>query len=134
MNRVDRNECNFTSYLIECLVNVLDKQKRTKHPIPLMFFTDNGDLLDVYVKQDTDTYFNSPFFIVKKIDKTNDCVLFSPLEPVGIDGCTVDFPVGCVYSLIETNKCLTVNLSCFCGIQTLSPKLVNRDIPIIHPK
>ncbi len=131
---MDRNESNFTSYLKECIVNMLETTGRNKCPIPLILYTKSGNMLDVYVKQDTDYYFNTPFFIIKKIDKTNDCVLLSSLEPVGIDGCTVDFPIGCVYSLIETNKCLTVNLSCFCGIQTLSSKLVNRDIPIIQPK
>jgi spore coat protein Y len=78
-------------------------------------------------------FFSTNVFRVENIDAENCCARLLLLEPVDMDGCPVDL-CGDVFSLLKTDLCIIVDLSCFCSIQPLSPKLVNRPLPIIEPK
>lgn len=106
--------------------------RKEKH-IPFILYTKKGKLFEGQVLIDCNGCFSSPFFILKKIDQESGCADLEFLEPVGIDGCTVDFP-GRVFSLQRTNQCLTVSLDHFCALQTFPASLVNRHIPDINPK
>lgn len=78
-------------------------------------------------------FFTTIVFGLEKLDINHCCATLSLLVPVDIDGIPIEF---CdeVYSLLRTNICVTVDLNCFCSIQPLSPKLVNRQPPIVEPK
>ncbi|MBO0960406.1 spore coat protein [Neobacillus sp. MM2021_6] len=78
-------------------------------------------------------FFTTQVFRLENIDSKHCCATLSLLIPVDMDGCPVDL-CDDVYSLIKTDNCTIVDLSCFCTIQPLSPKLVNRELPIIEPK
>ena len=78
-------------------------------------------------------FFTTQVFRLEMLDERNCCAKLLLLEPVDMDGCPVDL-CDDVYALIKTNRCIMVDLSCFCSIQPLSPKLVNRPLPIIEPK
>jgi spore coat protein Y len=78
-------------------------------------------------------FFITTFFRLEAIDERKCCATLSLLEPIDIDGCPVDICDN-VYSLRTTSNCIIVDLSCFTTLQPLSPRLVNRLLPIINPK
>jgi spore coat protein Y len=84
-------------------------------------WTNNGD------------FFMTNVFRLEAIDERRCCATISLLEPVDIDGCPVDMCDN-IFSLRTTTNCIIVDLSCFTSIQPLSPRLVNRLLPIIDPK
>ncbi|GHH98420.1 CotY/CotZ family spore coat protein [Neobacillus kokaensis] len=79
-------------------------------------------------------FFTTPFFRLEKLDANHCCASLSLLEPVDMDGCPLEFFCDEVYSLIKTDNCIIIDLSCFCTIEPLSPKIVDRPLPIIEPK
>lgn len=88
---------------------------------------------EAFGRNEKGQFFITPVFRLEKLDINHCCATLSLLEPVDMDGCPVEF---CdeIYSLIKTKNCIIVDLSCFCIIEPLSPKLVNRALPIIEPK
>jgi spore coat protein Y len=78
-------------------------------------------------------FFTTQVFRLEMIDVGQCCAKLLLLEPVDMDGCPVDLCED-VYSLLKTKHCIMVDLKCFCTIQPLSPKLVNRPLPIVEPK
>jgi spore coat protein Y len=75
----------------------------------------------------------TPFFRVEEIHEDICCAVLSLLVAVDMDGDPVD-PGDEFFSLHKTQSCITVNLNCFCVINSLQPELVNRPLPIIEPK
>lgn len=75
----------------------------------------------------------TPFFRLEKLEEEKCCAVLSLLKAVDMDGVPVD---SCdeIHSLLKTDSCVIVDLTCFCVISSLSPKLVNRTLPIIEPK
>jgi spore coat protein Y len=88
---------------------------------------------EVFGKTRNGVFFTTQVFRLENIDSRHCCAKLSLLLPVDIDGYPVEL---CdeVFSLIKTDNCIIVDLSCFCSIQPLSPKLVNRELPIVEPK
>jgi spore coat protein Y len=84
-------------------------------------WTNNGD------------FFMTNVFRLEAIDERRCCATISLLEPVDIDGYPVDMCDN-IFSLRTTTNCIIVDLSCFTSLQPLSPRLVNRLLPIIDPK
>lgn len=78
-------------------------------------------------------FFTTNVFRLEAIDEKNCCATLSLLEPIDIDGCPVDICDN-IFSLRKTSNCIIVDLSCFCSLQPLSPRLVNRLLPIVVPK
>ncbi|MEH7354954.1 CotY/CotZ family spore coat protein [Neobacillus drentensis] len=78
-------------------------------------------------------FFTTQVFRLENLDPSHCCATLSLLVPVDMDGCPVEL-CNDVYSLLKTDNCMIVDLTCFCTIQPLSPKLVNRELPIIEPK
>jgi spore coat protein Y len=88
---------------------------------------------EVFGRTRNGLFFTTQVFRLESIDSRHCCATLSLLLPVDIDGYPVDL---CdeVFSLIKTDNCIIVDLSFFCSIQPLSPKLVNRELPIVEPK
>jgi spore coat protein Y len=84
-------------------------------------WTNNGD------------FFTTNVFRLEALDEKRCCATLSLLEPIDIDGCPVDLCEN-FFSLRTTMNCIIVDLTCFTSIQALSPRLVNRILPIIDPK
>ena len=84
-------------------------------------WTNNGD------------FFITNVFRLEAIDVRRCCATISLLEPVDIDGYPVDMCDN-IFSLRTTANCIIVDLSCFTSLQPLSPRLVNRLLPLIDPK
>jgi spore coat protein Y len=78
-------------------------------------------------------FFTTNVFRLEAIDEKKCCATLSLLEPIDIDGCPVDICDN-IFSLRKTSNCIIVDLSCFCSLQPLSPRLVNRLLPIVVPK
>lgn len=78
-------------------------------------------------------FFTTQVFRLESLDRNHCCATLSLLLPVDMDGCPVDL-CDDVYALIKTDICIIVDLNCFCTIQPLSPRLVNRALPIVEPK
>ncbi len=98
------------------------------------FVLSNGECaFEVFGRTKSGLFFTTHIFRLESLDSWHCCAKLSLLLPVDIDGFPVEF---CdeVFSLKKTNNCILVDLSCFCSIQPLSPKLVNRELPIVEPK
>jgi spore coat protein Y len=78
-------------------------------------------------------FFTTSVFRLETLDERNCCATLSLLEPVDIDGFPVDL-CDDLFALRRTDNCIIVDLTCFCTLQPLSPKLVDRLLPIIDPK
>ena len=78
-------------------------------------------------------FFTTNLFRLEALDAKRCCATLSLLEPIDIDGCPVDLCEN-FFSLRTTMNCIIVDLTCFTSIQALSPRLVNRILPIIDPK
>ncbi|MFC0271911.1 CotY/CotZ family spore coat protein [Metabacillus herbersteinensis] len=110
--------------LISCYSNLLTVPS-LGDTIPFILFTKDGSLVKAFGNVGDDC-FHTFFFRVEHI---HDCCvtlrLLLPLDKIGHfvqfqdddDVCRVD-------ELIRTNNCIEVDLSCFCGIQCLSPRLL----------
>jgi spore coat protein Y len=98
------------------------------------FVLSNGNCaFEVFGRTKSGLFFTTQVFRLESLDTRHCCAKLSLLLPVDIDGFPVDL---CdeVFSLLKTNNCIIVDLSCFCSFQPLSPKLVNRELPIVEPK
>lgn len=72
-------------------------------------------------------YFLSPYFAVKNQLLDSFCIELMVLEPVGIDGCLVEYPES-FYSLRTTKSDIIISTVDISGIQLFSSKYVNREI------
>ena len=72
-------------------------------------------------------YFSSPYFAVKNQLLNSFCIELMVLEPVGIDGCLVEYPES-FYSLRTTKSSIIVSTVDISGIQLFTSKYVNCEI------
>ena len=75
--------------------------------------------------------FKTCFFRLEKI--SNSSIQLSLLYPTNVEGNYFD-NIGIPYRLKKTNCIVTVALENFCGIQCVSPKLMNRQVIISGQK
>ena len=66
-------------------------------------------------------------------DLTNSSVQLSLLRPLDIEGNCID-TIDTPFRLERTNRKVIASIQCFCGIQCISPKLVNRQSIIVGDK
>jgi spore coat protein Y len=78
-------------------------------------------------------FFTTTVFRLEALDVRRCCATISLLEAVDIDGYPVDLCDN-VFSLRTTSNCIVVDLTCFKSLQPLSPRLVDRLLPIVNPK
>ncbi|WP_208585598.1 CotY/CotZ family spore coat protein [Gracilibacillus suaedae] len=77
--------------------------------------------------------FSTSIFRIEDIESDRCCASLTLLKAYDMDGCITDCMQD-VYSIKKTDQRIMVDLSCFCIITPLPPKLVNRPLPIIEPK
>lgn len=110
---------------------ILDKEKSS---LPFLLYMNQGNLfVGKGMEEGEGDWLLSSFFTLKTLHADGACATLSVLEPIGIDGCRVA-SFSEVFSLLETNFCLTVDLTCFCAIQFLPSQLIERPLPDIEPK
>lgn len=98
------------------------------------FVLSNGKCaFEVFGRTRNGRIFTTQVFRLENIDSRHCCATLSLLLPVDMDGYPVEL-CDDVFSLVKTDSCIIVDLSCFCSIKPLSPKLVNRELPIVEPK
>jgi spore coat protein Y len=76
--------------------------------------------------------FSTTYFILNKIDD-NCCAELTLLEPVDVLNVHVE-TCDDIFSLRTTQSCITIDATCFCSFHPLSPKLINRTLPINDDK
>ena len=102
--------------------------------VPFILYKKKGNQeVSEFVAMEKRDWFTTPFLAVKEIRKESHCATVILLRPLDIDGYeTTDLKK--LFRLEKTSFCLEVDLSCFCAIQCLDPRLMNRKLPIIEPK
>ncbi|QOR67610.1 spore coat protein [Cytobacillus suaedae] len=117
-----------------CFSNLLSPVANLGDTIPFILYTKKGDLLKAFGNVGElmgGDCFKTPFFRVEDI-RGNCCATLSLLMPlrngdlVDFDDCDVD--VCDVNGLVKTDFCIEVDLTCFCAIQCLNPRLVNNNV------
>jgi hypothetical protein len=124
---------NTSEYQEYNLLHTLEKISNSKAVIPLSFFNTKGKPFSAVT---SDKYFDcviSPFFTIEKLNKKLGCMDLSILIPIDMEGCPVDL-YSDIFSLLTTQKCITVDINYFCGVVCLPGKLINRFIPKVEPK
>ncbi|MDT9026124.1 MULTISPECIES: CotY/CotZ family spore coat protein [Rossellomorea] len=91
----------------------------------------------LYTKEDSEPFrahlhTNCTIFF-KLIDIDDGCATLSLLVGMDIDGYITD-DVDELFTLYQTDKCISIDCNCFLGIQPLPPKLVNRKLPDIEER
>jgi hypothetical protein len=103
-------------------------RKNKNKIIPLMLFTKMGKPFSATILDKHYGCVMSPFFRIVNFDEKTGCVILSVLIPIDMEGCPVDL-CSDIYSLLTTKECITIGISCLCGVELLPPCLVNRFIP-----
>lgn len=73
------------------------------------------------------------FFGVESINRDTCCARIVLLRAVDFDGNETDKTEE-LFRLENTGNCIEIDAACFCAIQCLDPRLINRELPIIEPK
>ena len=114
-------------------VNINKWRKDKNGIIPIMLFTKKGKPFSAYILDKHYGCVMSTFFGIENLNKKTGCLTLSVLIPIDMEGCPVDL-CSDIYSLLTTKECITIDLNCLCGVEPLSPCLVNRFIPPVEPK
>jgi spore coat protein Y len=139
---MSRNSIKQGDCLSQALLKVLKQQKHLNHKhngrkdkkiIPIMLYMNNGAPFSAYILDKRYGCVRSTFFQIVNFEENTDCLTLSVLIPIDMEGCPVDFCPD-IYSLFPTKECITIDVKCICGVESLSPCLVNRFIPPIEPK
>lgn len=103
-----------------CYHNLLHPVKSLGDTIPFMLMNANGGLFKAFGHVGGEC-FSTPFFRVEHINHC--CATLQLLQPLDCHNHTAH-DVCEMKRLIKTKNCVEVDLTCFCAIQCLSPKLV----------
>ncbi|KAA0546545.1 spore coat protein [Bacillus sp. BGMRC 2118] len=98
-----------------CYSNLLSPANFLGDTIPFILYTKKGEPFKAFGNIGGEDCFKTPFFRVENIDDC--CATLSLLMPDCSDICGVN-------NLVKTAFCIEVDLSCFCAIQCLDPRLV----------
>ncbi|WP_078548033.1 CotY/CotZ family spore coat protein [Litchfieldia alkalitelluris] len=109
-----------------CYENLLAPTQFLGDTIPFMLFDKSGDLFKAFGNVgglEAGDCFETVFFRVEKI-RNDCCATLSLLRPTGNGDFDCKDDVCDVTALEKTDFCIEVDLTCFCAIQCLSPRLV----------
>ncbi|MFC4320618.1 CotY/CotZ family spore coat protein [Litchfieldia salsa] len=109
-----------------CYENLLSPVANLGDTIPFMLTNKCGDLFKAFgnVGQlEAGDCFETVFFRVETI-RNDCCATLSLLQPTEAIDCDCKEKVCDVTGLEKTDYCIEVDLTCFCAIQCLSPRLV----------
>lgn len=108
-----------------CFSNLLSPANFVGDTIPFLLYTKKGELFKAFGNVGElrgGDCFKTPFFRVENVNG-DCCATLSLLRPIGTDfNCKDD--ICDVENLVKTDFCIEVDLSCFCAIQCLDPRLV----------
>lgn len=104
-----------------CYSNLLNPVKSLGDTIPFILYNEKGTLFKAFGNVG-DNCFETAFFRVENI--RHCCATLRLLLPLDCHG-HLTHEVCNVKELVKTKNCIEVDLTCFCAIQCLSPKLVN---------
>ncbi|AZB42395.1 spore coat protein [Bacillus sp. FJAT-42376] len=113
-----------------CFSNLLSPANTLGDTIPFILYTKKGTPFKAYGNVGGLTAgdcFNTIFFRVENINGC--CATLRLLIAFGEDTEVLDFHENSpcdVFRLEKTDFCIEVDLNCFCSIQCLSPRLINR--------
>ncbi len=114
-------------------VSPIDKNDGT---IPLLLYHKNGILIEEVGTDEEDSgelRFTSCFFRVEEIDPATNYAMMTLLKPLDMESKpTVDLTE--LYRLERTFIFMEVKLEYISAVQCISPRLINRALPIIEPK
>jgi hypothetical protein len=117
-----------------CFSNLLSKLFKVD-TIPFLLYTEKGPLQLTgfeYSKQTRDCqYFHTTFFRIENVEGENKSVILSLLRPLTLSGSPAE-DIFSMERLERTNICVTVDLSCVCGVQCLDIDLAKKIV--IEPK
>lgn len=105
----------------------MHKITNSYNSIPFMLFTKCTKPFKALGENKDGYYFLSPYFALKNQSLNSFCIELMVLEPVGIDGCLVEYPES-FYSLRTTKSNIIISTVDISGIQLFSSKYVNREI------
>jgi spore coat protein Y/spore coat protein Z len=103
-----------------CYSNLLNPVKSLGDTIPFILFSETGKLFKAFGNVGGNC-FETNFFRVEHI--SHCCATLRLLLPLDCHGQHAH-EVCDVHKLVKTRNCVEVDLTCFCAIQCLSPKLV----------
>ncbi|WP_158582949.1 CotY/CotZ family spore coat protein [Lysinibacillus yapensis] len=96
-------------------------------PLPFMFLTNCGGEPFMAIGENKKGYhFFSPYFLLKKM-LDESCMQLMILEPVGTDGCLIEYPER-FYSLQTTGSSILVLKESISAIQTFSSDDIDRKL------
>lgn len=115
------------------LSNKVSPRKNNDGTIPLMFYFKDGRLFEDSAKEEKElTSFTTHFFRIEKIDYSTQCAIVTLLKPVDLESNPITTLTE-LYRLERTFCFKEVNLEKISAVQCLSPRLINRALPIIEP-
>jgi spore coat protein Y/spore coat protein Z len=120
-NILDQQEAVNDKCSTSCYSNLLNPVKSLGDTIPFILFNEKGSLFKAFGNVGGDC-FETAFFRVENIK--NCCATLRLLLPLDCHG-HLAHDVCDVKKLVKTKNCVEVDLTCFCAIQCLSPRLVN---------
>ena len=103
-----------------CYSNLLNPLKSLGDTIPFILINENGTLFEAFGNVGGDC-FKTTFFRVEHINHC--CVTLRLLLPLDCHN-HIAHEICDVKRLVKTKNCVEVDLTCFCAIQCLSPRLV----------
>jgi spore coat protein Y len=130
--------CHHDNCICEILNELLQEQlKLATQKFKFICEHDKVDTIPfiLYTKEDSRPFeahlHSGSTIFFKIIDIEEDYTTLRLLDGVDIDGYTTD-DVEDLFALYKTGKCITIDCSCFLGIQPLPPKFVNRKLPEVN--
>ncbi|QOR67619.1 spore coat protein [Cytobacillus suaedae] len=124
-NLQDAKESECTS---SCLRDLLEPVQTVGNIIPFLLYTNKEGLFNAYGNIGEllpGDFFKTPFFRVEDV-REGCCATLSLLRPIfGAKSSSDNVEDVCSVSrLVNTDICIEVDLTCFCAIQCLDPRLV----------
>ena len=137
-----KKEDALVCYVKSTLKTIIETQKQAELPIfqgnlpetiPIILYS--SATFEPYFSLGTTSTLQFPFrtCFFRIEDLTNSSAKLSLLRPLDIEGNCID-TIDTLYRLERTNRKVIVSLRCFCIIQCISPKFVNRQHIIVGDK
>jgi Spore coat protein Z len=121
-NILDQQEAVKDQCPTSCYSNLLNPVRSLGDTIPFILLNEKGTPFEAFGNIGGDC-FKTAFFRVENIKHC--CATLQLLLPLDCHG-KLAHEICDVKKLVKTRNCIEVDLTCFCAIQCLSPRLLNR--------
>ncbi|QOR67630.1 hypothetical protein IM538_05675 [Cytobacillus suaedae] len=113
----------------------LNTRKKYDETVPFMLYLKEGQLVEESGSELVDgvvTSFKTHFFRIEAIDTASNCAYMTLLKPLDLDSkLTMDLSE--LYRLERTFICVELEIDKIGAVQPLSPRIINRELPIKEP-